>query len=267
MQEIKRLFFGLDVSAPWPIQLPHGRVLNEEDRHLTLAFLGNIPVSKIMEILPSIPLPLHRIGLTGFFDQCLFLPNRHPHVVAWHIQWLEKGNWLSQYQQQLIDWLKRNDFSVSEKNTFLPHVSLCREPFPIGCWKESFSPLPLFTRNLHLFESLGHSHYRSCWRLPFKLPFEEKEHTADIAFIILGQDFSQLYLHACLALAFKFPLLLDYFSSESILSNLDDVVIELNNVLTRADIAVGCPFKAISFHGSIQKDKEGDLKWEMIVDV
>ncbi len=267
MQETKRLFFGLDLSAPWPAQLPHGRVLNEEDRHLTLAFLGNASVSKLMEILPSMPLPPCRIGFGGLFDQCLFLPKRCPHVVAWHIQWLKERPSLSLYQQQLAEWLKNNDFSVSEKESFLPHVTLCREPFHISHWKEAFSPLPLYTRSLHLYESLGHSRYRSCWHLPFKPPFEEKEHTADIAFTILGQDLEQLYLHAYLAMAFKFPPLLDYFNSESVLSNLDDVVIELNHVITRADMDIGCPFKAISFHGVIQQDEEGDLKWEMIVDV
>ncbi len=40
MEEEKRLFFGAEVSAPWPKELPQGRVLEEKARHLTLAFLG-----------------------------------------------------------------------------------------------------------------------------------------------------------------------------------------------------------------------------------
>ena len=34
----------------------------------------------------------------------------------------------------------------------------------------------------------------------------------------------------------------------------------------KADIALGIPFKAVSFHGKVE-EKEDVLHWEMIVDV
>ena len=40
-----RLFFGMEIVSPWLEQLPNGRIIETEYRHLTLAFLGetNMP--------------------------------------------------------------------------------------------------------------------------------------------------------------------------------------------------------------------------------
>ena len=40
MKDQKRLFFGFEVKAPWPQGLPKGRILKEDQRHITIAFLG-----------------------------------------------------------------------------------------------------------------------------------------------------------------------------------------------------------------------------------
>jgi RNA 2',3'-cyclic 3'-phosphodiesterase len=44
---IKRLFFAFEVDAPWPEALPSGRILEPSCRHMTLAFLGNIPFAPL----------------------------------------------------------------------------------------------------------------------------------------------------------------------------------------------------------------------------
>lgn len=265
--EKKRLFFGLEVLAPWPSKLPHGRLLEESGRHLTLAFLGQVPYAGLFEQLPTIPLPSRSIGFAGQFDACLFLPKRHPHVAAWHVQWANDGDKLDAYQKQLTQWIKDQGLPVDEKGSFLSHVTICRSPFQIQAWKRAFTPLPLIAHQLHLYESLGHSRYKACWTHSLKPPFEEIEHTADIAFVIRAEALQHLYQHAYLALAFKFPLLLGYFAPQAPISDLDDIVIHLNNAIAQADAAAGCPFKAISFHGSIQEEEDKTLTWEMIVDV
>jgi len=267
--EEKRLFFAMEVAAPWPEKLPMGRVLAEEHRHCTLAFLGQTHYPKLVEALnASFPSPTFPVGLVGQFDRCLFLPERHPHVVAWHIRWLEEAQQLLNYQKAFVHWLQNQGFHPQHaEREFLPHVTLCRSPFDPHHWKKAFSPLPMMTKGIHLYESLGHSQYKPLWQHPIPAPFEEIEHTADIAFRVRGTTFQALHQHARVALAFRHTPILDYVPEASLADNLDDIIIDLNHLIAQADRDEGCPFKAVSFHSAIEKEANNVLVWEMIIDV
>lgn len=263
----KRLFFGLEALSPWPVNLPKGRMLQENERHATLAFLGNVEWNSLSERLEAIPLPSFHGGLGAVFDKILFLPHRHPHVVCWHANFFGALSKVEHYQNELSNWLHEQGFlPLWHQEKWLPHVTLARHPFDLQAWKEAFSPLPVIFKTLHLYESLGNLHYRPLWSRPLPLPFEEIEHTADIAFIIKGETLSQIYLHALLALAFKFPELLTYEQIAPEPASLDDIIILLNGIVADADQAIGCPFKAVSLHGELE-ERQNYLQWEMIVDV
>ncbi|MBN9378811.1 MAG: hypothetical protein BGO14_03635 [Chlamydiales bacterium 38-26] len=262
----KRAFFAFDTHAPWPETLPSGRLLKAEDRHMTLAFLGEVDESQLLHKLKEFPPPPFQVGLAGFFSACVFLPPLHPNVVAWNIQWLDEDKQLIHYRAHFLEWLKSIGFHAKETNPdWLCHVTLSRKPFEKEQWLHSFTPLPFFISNIHLYESLGHSAYTPLWTYPLISPFEEIEHTADIAYLIKGENLGQIYLHALAALAFRFPAFLAYKKPKNF-ENLDDVIIGLNDVISETDAHIGCPFKAISFHGQLEQD-DSILKWEMIVDV
>jgi RNA 2',3'-cyclic 3'-phosphodiesterase len=261
--EDKRLFFGFEVISPWPETMPPGRVLLEPDRHLTVAFLGNANITQLTDLLRFLPPLPFKIGLGGVFDKPVFLPKGEPNVAAWHIRWLEGEELFQQAQQELVSWLKEKGFHPRE-GEFLPHVTIARRPFSIHEWKEAFEKRPLFIRNLHLCESLGSSRFQICWSYPVLPPFEEKEHTADIAFTIRGLSLREIHLHAELALSFHFPQLVDYITFQEV-GSLDEIVQSLNAVIGKADQELGSPFKAVSYHGNITKGEI--LEWEMIVDV
>jgi len=254
--EIKRLFFGMQIGAPWPEELAPGRILLEEDRHMTIAFLGDVDLEKIQGMVSSFPNPSFDLGIAGIFDRPLFLPDRTPRVAAWHVQFLEQKEEFLQFQRDLVSWL-----NINEKGEFMPHVTIARSPFQISEWKNSFQKLPMYLKDIHLLESLGHSKYEIRWSFPILAPFEEIEHTADIAFRVRGKTLAQIYLHAELALSFHFPPFIRYFEEKEV-RNHEEIVQALNGSIARADAEQGCPFKAVSFHGEI---KEGE--WEMIVDV
>lgn len=259
--EVKRLFFGMEIVAPWPDVLSPGRILLEEDRHMTIAFLGDCDLVKIEEMLVSFPKPPFGLGIAGIFDRPIFLPHRIPRVAAWHVHFLEQKEEFLQFQKELVSWLKELNIKEGE---FLPHVTIARSPFKISEWKHSFKKLPMVLKDIHLCESLGYSKYKIRWSFPILAPFEEMEHTADIAFHIRGKTFAQLHLHAQLALSFHFPDFIGYFEEREVNSQ-EEIVQSLNASIARADAEQGCPFKAVSFHGEIQ---EGEfLEWEMIVDV
>lgn len=260
MEKLKRLFFALEMKAPWPETIPPGRTIFEENRHLTLAFLGDASFYSLEKQLHSFPKPPFKVGPAGAFTKLLFLPKRTPRVAAWEIEWWEKESRLLEYRRAVNAWL-----GLQMQDEFLSHVSIARNPTHFEEWEQSFTPLPCFAKDMCLFESLGSSQYKSLWKISLLPPFEEIDHMADIAFLIRGESLEELYVHGWLALSFFEPVLSEYFVSAQPSSQLH--MIELFNAqIARIDADRGCPLKAVSQHGTIQNN-EGLLEWEMIADV
>lgn len=259
------LFFACEVAAPWPTVYPKGRLVESSARHMTLAFLGHTPLSELQQLLPQFPEFPSQIGPSGVFDFCLFLPENDPHVVAWHAQYFDPNGLLSSFQTELVRWLRSCGYRVDAR-PFLPHVTIARSPFERHQWKVAFNPLPFIIKAIHLYESKGNLIYEPVWTYPLLPAFEELEHTADIAFIIRAESVAELHYHAQIALAFKYPPLVNYIHNISLQQSLDDVVVALNHLVAIVDGDIGCPIKAISYHGRIEEEQKR-LKWEMIVDV
>jgi 2'-5' RNA ligase len=263
MAKFKRLFFAMEVVAPWPDKYPAGRLICESDRHLTLAFLGDADLSFIERHLPSMPQPSFSMGPTGVFTKPLFLPVHEPHVVAWHVGWWEKERAILQYRQTLVEWIRKLGFSIQD--SFLPHVTMARKPEKPEEWERSFSPLPFFAKDILLCSSLGHSTYETCWKMAIAAPFTPIEHMADIAYIVRGESLEALYVHAWAALCFFEPLLTVYFVPESP-ATLLQLIACLNARIAMADSERGCSIKAVSHHGTLRQ-LDNHIEWEMIADV
>ncbi len=265
-ESANNLFFGLKSNAPWPSNYPSGRLIQMDELHATLAFLGKADLEKLIPLLKTFPSFNFPSGLAAIFDQLLFLPKNQPNVVAWHVDFFENAIRLEKCQKELITWLKNEGFDTDDTHqNWLPHVTVARKPFSNDEWEASFQKLPVVFDSIHLYESIGNLRYRSLWSMPLTMPWTEIEHTADIAFNLKGENLEQLYRHAGLSLSFKFPELLD-FLPKKVPSDLDDLIMLLNEAVCLADGTIGCPFKAVSFHGDLKKNDQ-ILQWEMIVDV
>ena len=258
----KRLFFAFDLTTVWPEELPQGRILEEKERHLTFIFLGSQDFEKIATLLPHLPQPNFKVGFTGRFDQPLFLSK----VVAWKFQPDRKLEQLISYRNTLMEWLHSQGITFQERKDFLPHVTIARSPFVQEEWEKQFQPLPCYMTELHLYESIGNLRYQSLWQNNLSPPLVEISHMADLAFEIRGEDLLDMFHHAETALALHFPPLLQFFSNRTEFASLDEIIFELNRVISRADQEMGSPFKAVSYHGTIVKNPNY-YSWEMIVDV
>jgi 2'-5' RNA ligase len=260
--EIKRLFFAFSVEAPWPHEYPKGRLVDEKSRHITFAFLGNVhPVANLSEF----PKPDLLLGPAGKTDRLLFLPPHRARVVASHVTWLSDGEKLNQLQKKALDWLESLGYQV-DRRPLLSHITLARAPFDRKAWEDWFEELPCIITGIHLYESVGNLTYQSIWEIPLTAPFEEIEHTADIAFQVRGKNFDELYRHGAVAMSFKHPPFLSFIESEQ-KSDLNQVVKGLNQMISACDLNQGCPFKAVSYHSKIREESNGLINWEMIVDV
>jgi RNA 2',3'-cyclic 3'-phosphodiesterase len=262
-----RIFFGLDINAPWKESEPSGRYIDKSLRHITLIFVGEVADEKVNSIIPILPTPSFKISPSGIFDKVLALPYKHPNVISYEAHFYTYLEELKNYKNSLLSFLEENGISLKvQYKDFLPHASLCRRPFVISEWKKEFSKLPFFGTRVVLYESLGNSVYRTLWSYDFIPPFSEIDHTADIAFDIRGENFFQLYANGFIALSFADEKLAGYFLENEKIENLDDVIISLNKIVTNLDTQIGSPFKGVSFQSNL-KHKDNFLEWEMIVDV
>jgi len=236
-----RLFVALELDAPWPEKLPAGRII--EAKHMTLDFLGEADPEEALQNMHRYQL---KIGPVGYFDKCLALPKRHWRALSWHMVL----------------------FTQKEIATdILAHATIARKPFDLAAWQKAFIPLPFVATAVHLYESLGNSRYKSLHTHDLVHPFEEMEHTADIAFKIRAEHIHELYFTAAIALSFHYTPFLQYIEKDGLYTTLDEVVSKLNTMIALADSAQGCPLKAVSYHGEVRTREDGVLEWEMIVDV
>lgn len=265
----KRLFLGLEALGPWPVKLPPGRIIPEEGRHATLAFLGFIQEERLTDLIDMTPPLPWRVGLTTIAKAPLLLPPRKPRCLSLEIEPLENIEELFTYQESLSTLLLNNGFlMVKEKSrSFFPHITLARAPFESREWIKSFHKQFIHLGSLHLYESLGNSTYKPLHSWPVLPPFEEMSHTADLAFLIRGPSIQSLALHAFTALVGVSPSLFQYMLPWAQVESLDDLIKGINSSIACLDIEEGSPFKAVSYHGDIKSLGNGVLEWEMIVDV
>lgn len=195
----KRVFFGFNIITKWPKVLPKGRLLQEHERHMTVAFLGNIDYSLLEKVLMDIPKPTSPIGFSGTFNKIKFLPEKHPNVVAWHGDLGQDLEWVQDYSKVLVDWLISRGFDVRRHEEFLPHVTVARKPFMYGEWRQQFTKRIFVTSALNLYESVGGLRYVPIWSHALLPAFEQM---GENNFLVRGAVEDKLVQHAAHALAY-----------------------------------------------------------------
>lgn len=214
---------------------------------MTLLFLGN-------KKIPPIPEPKWKLPPLGILESWIFLPKESPRVVAAVPTFLAGEKELLDYHSELVP-----------KEKLLPHISVSRDPFDREAWEKFPCHIPFFIHGVALYKSLGHSQYEILWETKSLPPFEEIEHTADIAYIIRGENHHQLCLHAVLALSFSFPQFIDYLQKIPELHSIENIVKILNQWISEIDTCEGIGLKAVSYHAKVET--KDTLEWTMIVDV
>ncbi len=259
VSDTKRLFFGFEVYAPWPEDLPDARTLKAKHRHLTIAFLGDTSYKQIRSLIPKMPKPPFRVGPAAVSDACLCLPRRDPRVVTWHVNPFGEDT-IADYQKEVVAFLEEKGYPI-DKREFLKHITLGRSPFKEKEWKKNFRPLPLYLKNLHLYESFKDLRYEPIWTHDLLPPFKEVK---EGVFHLHGESFQQIFLNAQIALAFKCPSLLPFLDPHYQVRNLHDGGIRLRAILNKAHGkgVIGVPDIIFPDEG---KQEGGLLTWELWV--
>lgn len=79
--------------------------LQEEFRHLTVAFLGSADLQNVVSKIEQSPLPKWPTCPSGKLLDWIFLPEDNPQVVAARPIFFEEEKSLISYQQTLSQWL------------------------------------------------------------------------------------------------------------------------------------------------------------------
>lgn len=204
----RRLFFGFEVDTPDQIALAAGKLLAKKDRHITLAFLGEVDLEILLTHLNHFPKPDFTDGFMGIFSEVLFLPPPHPTSVAYKATFPGKERSIRMFQQRLVNWLKVLGFPPDEpEREWLPHVTFARKPFEFSPWRDAFQSCPFAVSKLHLYESMGDTKYEPRWTYSFKPVYE--------ATIVRGRIFTEWFFHMKAALSMRHPQLWEFFQDSS----------------------------------------------------
>lgn len=175
-QAPQRIFFGLWPSAETAAQIMEwaqdahamfgGRVMRPDTLHLTLAFLGGTPASRVAELMQAAPHWEVRIGSIAL--------RRFGRFAKPRIVWAGPGedepriDWLDALQDDLWTRLEQMGWSRPDM-AFRPHVSLLRKAGPGDVRILQRPPIVWTPERCVLVASTpseGGSHYRELARLP-----------------------------------------------------------------------------------------------------
>ncbi len=272
-EENGRFFFGYDIKAPWPENEPKGRIIPFESRHMTARFIGTCLRSQIINAITSFD--FDPFFLTGILNAIILLPAKDPHCLSLVFKPIMGAQSSIDLQISLEKLLldTRIDTRLLQQNHIerLPHVTLCRTPFDAEEWRKEFHPLTCYCSELTLFETVGPLKYHKIKSWPLLSPFEVLDHTADLAFWIHGRNYTELFYNALLALSFFYLPFSKFIPTQHpSFTHLGIVIDSLNEVISKIDIEIGSPFKAVSRHERTEHKLVCDIQmmsWEMIVDV
>ncbi len=200
-------------------------------------------------------------------DGWSLLPERHPHVLALHTPLVTQRLQTEQLRRDCAQafGLQQPILHEGEKEgswDWLPHVTVSRDPekVPVG------SSLPLVCGDLHLYESLPDRVYQPIYSWAIPPAFEEFEHLADRAYRCRGSSWAELCLALLWALAQEVPRLVEEAPRCASVRSHPDAVALLNQILSEADAKGPIPWKAVTFHGTIQQ-QTFPWVWEVVIDV
>lgn len=167
--QTKRIFLALKIKAPWRKNGSGKKVIKEELRHLTMAFLGQTSVDLLQNFLQDHTDDFQfQLPIFGYFSKLLLLPPFKARVFALNPIFLEHSPAIFAFQKKIETLFLENGFIPDQPKPWLPHVSLVRSPFNYYSWKNTFNEFPFYAETFCVYESLGNLQYREI--KSFKLP-------------------------------------------------------------------------------------------------
>jgi 2'-5' RNA ligase len=213
----KRVFIALKVFSNWKDNQVKGRIIDRKWRHITLAFLGQTEISKLLKFVEEIPAIWDlEIPIFGYFNKLLLLPPFKARVLGLNPLFFENTEKIFTFQQTLTNELAQVGLLNQKSVNWLPHVSLVRAPFNYLSYSKHFFNFPFYCESIVIYESLGHLKYKELLSYPLKEPFTISETENSILIKAFGLKSEQLNFSLYLGLikfsGLNLHLNIDFFS-------------------------------------------------------
>ncbi|MCX6112793.1 MAG: hypothetical protein NTY22_05875 [Proteobacteria bacterium] len=162
--EIRRLFWGFEITAQWP-QFPRdGRQILPKDRHATIAFLGNVDYDMLKPFINNYE-PEINIQPSGIFNRLILLPNEKKSRI------ISLGGHINNLDMCMteVNRIKKGmsmlGFKIDERD-WLFHVTIARKPFNIKLWKGLNILIPFRLSGICLYQSIQSLIYEKLHTFP-----------------------------------------------------------------------------------------------------
>ena len=173
-----RLFYGLSLpddvrrcaashAQQLAAQFP-GRYVSEQNYHITLAFLGDVPAERmddardvLRRCIQSIPPPVLTLGETGFFS------SREKAIIVIHVK---DSPSLLPLHHSLVQALDEAGLPA-DHGPFSPHITLARRVSLPDCALAACPPLSFSPTHAHLYLSARNEKNILCYTPLHTFPF------------------------------------------------------------------------------------------------
>ena len=259
IKDTKRLLFAFEAYAPFPSNIDLSSNINGQKNHVTLLFFGDVSYKKIHETIRYMPKPSFKVGLAGLSTGLIQIPKRDPSLLTCNVDLLGTKQ-IDFYQSQIMDYYTQYGFDFKGKK-FLKHITLGTSSIPDQELMGLLFPLPLYLKNLNLFEVRPGERFESIWTYDLLPPFVEH----DLGhYVIHGESFQQIFINAQIALAFKNPRFTPFIDSSYQVRNLHDGGVMLTTLINKAYRLAGVEIEKVSFSDN-GSQANGVLVWDFFV--
>lgn len=251
-------FFGFEIHSPFIEVFSYNKIGEKGSPFLPFLSFEETIFQKVCALLDYVPHPFFQVGPVALLETCFLLRNRTLENLTLQIR--RFGVDLIQPYQKLLHTYFIQEGCQPDRVPLTQSI-VCKPVSFLQKSRTNGEQFPLYLLKLHLYKRCEEERYISIWTRPLLPPFKEVKQGN---FILYGENFQQIFLHAQIALSFKFPAFTPFIDDTYQVRNLHDGGVRLLTLIYKACDVIKMPIKKAIFPDYGAKE-QGLLKWELSV--